>query len=111
MSEVLTGYNLGYLDEQTKRMIRRAILKAVAIPGYQVPFAHQVKTLSAVEVNAVGLITTAAQANDIVQSRQADAVMLGREMMRDPHFPLRAAHELGVDIDYWPKQYLRARWR
>ena len=80
-------------------------------PGYQVPFAHQVKTLSAVEVNAVGLITTAAQANDIVQSRQADAVMLGREMMRDPHFPLRAAHELGVDIDYWPKQYLRARWR
>ncbi|SQI30327.1 Phosphonate metabolism protein PhnJ [Serratia plymuthica] len=38
MSEVLTGYNLGYLDEQTKRMIRRAILKAVAIPGYQVPF-------------------------------------------------------------------------
>ncbi|MCH4264740.1 MAG: alpha-D-ribose 1-methylphosphonate 5-phosphate C-P-lyase PhnJ, partial [Serratia liquefaciens] len=38
MSEVLTGYNLGYLDEQTKRMIRRAILKAIAIPGYQVPF-------------------------------------------------------------------------
>ena len=42
--------------------------------------------------------------------RAADAVMLGREMMRDPHFALRAAHELGVELDYWPPQYLRARW-
>ncbi|MDS7879639.1 alpha-D-ribose 1-methylphosphonate 5-phosphate C-P-lyase PhnJ, partial [Klebsiella pasteurii] len=38
MANALTGYNFAYLDEQTKRMIRRAILKAVAIPGYQVPF-------------------------------------------------------------------------
>jgi hypothetical protein len=37
--------------------------------------------------------------------------MLGRELLRDPHFPLRAAHELGVDLDYWPPQYLRARPR
>jgi 2,4-dienoyl-CoA reductase-like NADH-dependent reductase (Old Yellow Enzyme family) len=80
-------------------------------PGYQVPFAEFVRQNGEVEVNAVGLITEAQQAEDIVASGQADAVMLGREMMRDPHFVLRAAHELGVAIDYWPGQYLRAKWR
>ncbi len=79
-------------------------------PGYQVPFAQYVKDAATVPVSAVGLITTAAQAEEIVASGQADAVMLGREMMRDPHFALRAAHELGVSLDYWPPQYLRARW-
>ncbi|MCU1418302.1 MAG: NADH:flavin oxidoreductase/NADH oxidase [Schumannella sp.] len=79
-------------------------------PGYQVPFAEFVRTSAGVDVNAVGLITDAAQAQQIVESGQADAVMLGRESMRDPHFPLRAAHELGVELDYWPPQYLRARW-
>jgi 2,4-dienoyl-CoA reductase-like NADH-dependent reductase (Old Yellow Enzyme family) len=58
----------------------------------------------------VGLITTPAQANHIVSSGQADAVMLARELLRDPHFALRAAHELGEPIDYWPSQYLRAAW-
>jgi 2,4-dienoyl-CoA reductase-like NADH-dependent reductase (Old Yellow Enzyme family) len=80
-------------------------------PGFQVPFADFVKRESSVEVNAVGMITDAAQAEQIVSSGQADAVMMGREMLRDPHFPLRAAHELGVEIDYWPSQYLRAKWR
>jgi 2,4-dienoyl-CoA reductase-like NADH-dependent reductase (Old Yellow Enzyme family) len=80
-------------------------------PGYQVPFAEFVRATAEVPVNAVGLITEAAQAQQIVSSGQADAVMLGRESMRDPHFPLRAAHELGIELDYWPQQYLRARWR
>jgi 2,4-dienoyl-CoA reductase-like NADH-dependent reductase (Old Yellow Enzyme family) len=79
-------------------------------PGYQVPFAEFVRTTAHVPVNAVGLITEAQQAQQIVESGQADAVMLGRESMRDPHFPLRAAHELGVELDYWPPQYVRARW-
>ncbi|WEO78209.1 NADH:flavin oxidoreductase/NADH oxidase [Cryobacterium sp. SO2] len=79
-------------------------------PGYQVPLARFVKDNAAVPVNAVGLITTASQANAIVASGAADAVMLGREFLRDPHFPLRAAHELGVQLDYWPGQYLRAAW-
>jgi 2,4-dienoyl-CoA reductase-like NADH-dependent reductase (Old Yellow Enzyme family) len=79
-------------------------------PGYQVPFAEQVRETAEVAVSAVGLITEADQAAAIVESGQADAVMLGREMMRDPHFALRAAHELGVELDYWPPQYLRARW-
>jgi 2,4-dienoyl-CoA reductase-like NADH-dependent reductase (Old Yellow Enzyme family) len=79
-------------------------------PGYQVPFAEQVREAADVAVSAVGLITEVAQAAAIVESGQADAVMLGREMMRDPHFPLRAAHELGVELDYWPPQYVRAKW-
>ncbi|HEY8587952.1 MAG TPA: NADH:flavin oxidoreductase/NADH oxidase [Naasia sp.] len=79
-------------------------------PGYQVGLAEQVRG-AGVAVNAVGLITDPAQAEEIVASGRADAVMMGRQLMREPHFPLRAAHELGVDVDYWPPQYLRARWR
>jgi 2,4-dienoyl-CoA reductase-like NADH-dependent reductase (Old Yellow Enzyme family) len=54
---------------------------------------------------------TAQEAEEIVASGRADAVMLARELLRDPHFPLRAAGELGAEIDYWPAQYLRARPR
>ncbi len=80
-------------------------------PGYQVPFSASVRETAGVPVSAVGMITEPAQAAEIVASGQADAVMLARELLRDPHFPLRAAHELGVEIDYWPNQYLRAKWR
>ena len=78
-------------------------------PGYQVPLAESVAAEAHVRVSAVGLITEAHQAADVVASGRADAVMLGRELLRDPHFPLRAATELGVELDYWPGQYLRAR--
>jgi 2,4-dienoyl-CoA reductase-like NADH-dependent reductase (Old Yellow Enzyme family) len=77
-------------------------------PGYQVPFAEFVRTSATVEVSAVGLITSAEQAEEIVASGQADVVMMAREILRDPHFPLRAARELGAEIDYWPGQYARA---
>jgi len=80
-------------------------------PGYQVPFADFVGSTAAVPVNAVGLITEARQAEEIIASGKADAVMVGREMMRDPHFALRAAHELGVELPYWPAPYTRAQWR
>ncbi|WP_243063590.1 NADH:flavin oxidoreductase/NADH oxidase [Humibacter sp. RRB41] len=80
-------------------------------PGYQVPFAAHIKRATGLPVSAVGIITEPEQASEIVTSGQADAVSLARELLRDPHFPLRAAHELGVDLDYWPGQYLRARWR
>jgi 2,4-dienoyl-CoA reductase-like NADH-dependent reductase (Old Yellow Enzyme family) len=78
-------------------------------PGYQVPLAESVAADAGVRVSAVGRITEPRQAADLVSSGQVDAVMLGREMLRDPHFALRAATELGVDLDYWPPQYLRAR--
>jgi 2,4-dienoyl-CoA reductase-like NADH-dependent reductase (Old Yellow Enzyme family) len=80
-------------------------------PGYQVPFAAAVRRDADVAVNTVGLITEASQAEAVLQAGDADAVMAGREWLRDPHFALRAASELGADIDYWPKQYLRARPR
>ncbi|WP_150308371.1 NADH:flavin oxidoreductase/NADH oxidase [Planctomonas psychrotolerans] len=79
-------------------------------PGYQVPHAEHVKRRTGARLNAVGLITTARHAEEIVASGSADAVMIAREMLRDPHFALRAAHELGVTLDYWPHQYARARW-
>jgi 2,4-dienoyl-CoA reductase-like NADH-dependent reductase (Old Yellow Enzyme family) len=79
-------------------------------PLYQVPLAEQVKEGSGVPVSAVGLITTPEQAEEVVASGRADAVMLARELLRDPHFALRAAHRLGAEIDYWAPQYERARW-
>jgi 2,4-dienoyl-CoA reductase-like NADH-dependent reductase (Old Yellow Enzyme family) len=80
-------------------------------PGYQAPLAARVREATGMPVSAVGLITEPAQAEQLLQDGTADVVSLGREMMRDPHFALRAAHELGVDVDYWPAQYRRARWR
>ncbi|WP_291051427.1 NADH:flavin oxidoreductase/NADH oxidase [Herbiconiux sp.] len=80
-------------------------------PLYQVPFAEYVKQNADAPVGAVGLITTPQEAEEIVASGRADVVLLARELLRDPHFALRAATELGVDIDYWPAPYLRARPR
>jgi 2,4-dienoyl-CoA reductase-like NADH-dependent reductase (Old Yellow Enzyme family) len=77
--------------------------------GYQVEFAEKVKKESGILTGAVGLITTAFQANEIIQEGEADVVFLAREMLRDPHFPLRAAHELGHEVN-WPVQYERAKW-
>jgi len=79
-------------------------------PGYQVPFAEIVRAGGRVPTGAVGLITSAAQAEEVLASGAADAVFAGREWLRDPHFALRAAHELGAEVT-WPPQYLRARWR
>lgn len=78
-------------------------------PGYQVPFAAHIGS-TGVETSAVGLITDAQQAAAIVADGKADAVMVAREALRDPHFALRAAEELGVDIT-WPGQYERAKPR
>ncbi|GAA4390681.1 NADH:flavin oxidoreductase/NADH oxidase [Hymenobacter koreensis] len=79
-------------------------------PGYQVPFAERVKKETGMPTGAVGLITTAQEAETIVSQGQADMVLLARELLRDPYFPLHAAHELGVDVQ-WPDQYLRAKPR
>jgi 2,4-dienoyl-CoA reductase-like NADH-dependent reductase (Old Yellow Enzyme family) len=78
-------------------------------PGYQVPFAARVRTEASVPTGAVGLITSPAQAESIVADGSADVVFLARELLRDPHFALRAGAELGVEVE-WVPQYLRARW-
>jgi len=78
-------------------------------PGYQVPHASAIKSGAHILTAAVGLITDAAQAEAIVASGQADAVFVARQFMRDPHLPMRWAHELGVAIDL-PIQYTRGAW-
>jgi 2,4-dienoyl-CoA reductase-like NADH-dependent reductase (Old Yellow Enzyme family) len=85
-----------------------ATARIPAGPGYQVPFAESVRRDAAIATAAVGMITSPAQAETVVRSGQADLVLLARELLRDPAFPLRAARELGVDGP-WPRQYLRAR--
>ena len=77
-------------------------------PGYQVEFSEAVRA-AGILTGAVGLITEPQQANAIIANGQADMVFLAREMLRDPNFPLRAAHELGQEIK-WPPQYERAKW-
>ena len=76
-------------------------------PGYQVPFAERIRREAAIATGAVGLITEAAQANAIIAEGRADCVLLARELLRDPYWPLRAARELEITMD-WPVQYLRA---
>lgn len=78
-------------------------------PGYQVPFARYIREHAKIATGAVGLITDALQANEIIESGSADIVLLARELLRQPYWPLLAAAELGVDVGYWPKQYLRAK--
>ena len=77
-------------------------------PGYQVEFAERIKRETGLPTGAVGLITTPAEAEAIVAEGKADLVLLAREELRDPYFPLHAAHELGVDVA-WPVQYERAK--
>ena len=76
-------------------------------PGYQVPFAERIRRDAAVATGAVGLITRSDEADAIIRGGQADLVILARELLRDPYWPLRAARELGHEIS-WPAQYLRA---
>ena len=71
------------------------------------PFAERVRKQAGVPTAAVGLITEPQQADDIVANGQADIVLLAREMLRDPYWPLHAAETLG-EILSWPVQYLRA---
>jgi 2,4-dienoyl-CoA reductase-like NADH-dependent reductase (Old Yellow Enzyme family) len=78
-------------------------------PGYQAHFAEYVGERSDAPVSAVGRITNARHADELVAAGRADAVMFGKAMMRDPHFALRAAHELGAGTSMWPLPYLRAR--
>jgi 2,4-dienoyl-CoA reductase-like NADH-dependent reductase (Old Yellow Enzyme family) len=76
-------------------------------PGYQTPFAERLRRETGVATGAVGMITSPAQADHIIRTGQADLVLLARELLRDPYWPLRAARELGQKFS-WPVQYLRA---
>lgn len=77
-------------------------------PGYQVPFAEEIKKEVGMITGAVGLITSAEQAEEILISEKADLILIARESLRNPYFPLQAAKQLQEDIT-WPDPYLRAR--
>jgi 2,4-dienoyl-CoA reductase-like NADH-dependent reductase (Old Yellow Enzyme family) len=76
-------------------------------PGYQTPFAAQIRKGADIATGTVGLITSPEQADHVIRTGQADCVLLARELLRDPYWPLRAARELGHATP-WPVQYLRA---
>ncbi|PSH04508.1 MAG: oxidoreductase [Acidobacteria bacterium] len=77
-------------------------------PGYQTPFAERIRKEAGILTGAVGMITSPEQAQQIIGTGQADVVLLARELLRDPYWPLRAARALHKEIT-WPKQYERAR--
>lgn len=77
-------------------------------PSYQVPFSAKIKKETGSLTGTVGLITEAKQSEEILQNGEADLIIMARELLRDPYFPLHAAHELGEDIA-WPIQYERAK--
>ena len=77
-------------------------------PMYQTPFAEKIKKETGMLTGAVGLITAATEAEEILSTGKADLIILARQLLRDPYFPLHAAKELGVDIP-WPVQYERAK--
>jgi NADH:flavin oxidoreductases, Old Yellow Enzyme family len=81
--------------------------KIPAGPGYQTPFAQQIREKAEILTGTVGMITSPVQAEQIIATGEADAILIAREFLRDPYWPLRAAKELGQSVS-WPVQYLRA---
>ena len=77
-------------------------------PGYQTAFAERIRREIGILTGAVGMITEPVQAEHILRTGQADAVLLARELLRDPYWPLHAARAVHDDID-WPPQYQRAK--
>jgi 2,4-dienoyl-CoA reductase-like NADH-dependent reductase (Old Yellow Enzyme family) len=106
LASILKAMGVDLIDTSTGGMVPHA--KVPVGPGYQVPFAESIKKESGILASAVGLITHAQQAEDILQKGQADLIMIARESLRNPNFALHAAKQLGDDIE-WPRQYLRAK--
>ena len=108
LARVLGSRGVDLIDASSGGAVPDA--KIPAAPGYQVPFAARIRSEAGIPTGAVGLITQAAQAEAIVANGSADLVFIARELLRDPYWPLHAAHELGVDVR-WPDQYARAKPR
>lgn len=106
LAKLLTGKGVDLMDCSSGGNIYKAHISVG--PMYQVPFAEKVKKGSGMLTGAVGLITTAQQCEDIIANGRADMIVLARQLLRDPYFPLHAARELGAEIE-WPVQYERAK--
>ena len=105
LARQLSGHGVDLVDCSSGGNV--AGVRIPIAPGYQVPFARRVRLEAGVPTAAVGLITTAAQAEAIVHGGDADLVFMARELLRQPRWPLLAAHALGATI-LWPPQYERA---
>lgn len=77
-------------------------------PGFQTPLAREIRRRVGIATGAVGMITAPQQAEQIIATGEADLVLLARELLRDPYWPMRAARALGAEHN-WPNQYLRAK--
>lgn len=106
LAAVLKTHGTDLIDCSSGGAVRHQ--KIAVGPGYQVAFAEQVKKEAGILTGAVGLITEAQQAEDILINGQADIILLARQLLRDPYFPLHAAKELNDNIA-WPVQYERAK--
>jgi 2,4-dienoyl-CoA reductase-like NADH-dependent reductase (Old Yellow Enzyme family) len=110
LAQALKGLGADLVDCSSGGLVPYA--KVPVAPGYQVGFAERVRREAGIATAAVGLITTPEQAQAVVVEGKADLVLLGRELLRDPRFPLRAAAALGAGLGgdgLWPRQYLRAK--
>lgn len=105
LAHILKDLGVDLIDCSSGGNVHNA--KITAGPGFQVPFSEAVRK-SGILTGTVGFITSAAQAESILQDEKADLILLGRELLRNPYFPLNAAKELGADIK-WPDQLLRAK--
>jgi len=106
LSHQLKALGVDLIDCSSGGLLPSAVIPVGA--GYQTAFAEHIRREVGIATIAVGMITSPVQAEHILRSGQADAVMLAREMLRDPYWPLRAARELRVEVD-WPLQYQRAK--
>ncbi|MDT0329370.1 NADH:flavin oxidoreductase/NADH oxidase [Nocardiopsis lambiniae] len=102
LAKELQARGVDLLDVSTGGMAPKARIPVA--PGHQVPFAERVRAETGMPTGAVGLITEPAQAEEIVASGRADAVLLGRQLLREPYWANRAAAELGA-TPRWPEQY------
>jgi 2,4-dienoyl-CoA reductase-like NADH-dependent reductase (Old Yellow Enzyme family) len=105
LARLLREHGVDLIDCSSGGMVPYA--KIPAAPGYQVPFAARIRKEADLPTAAVGMITEPAQANRIIQNGEADLVLLAREMLRDPFWPVHAAAALSEPAT-WPEQYLRA---
>jgi len=106
LARLLAGLGVDLVDCSSGGLVPHAHVPVA--PGYQVPFAAAVRRDANVATGAVGLITQPVQAEQILATGAADVVLLGRQLLRNPCWPLAAARELGAEGP-WPPQYLRAR--
>jgi 2,4-dienoyl-CoA reductase-like NADH-dependent reductase (Old Yellow Enzyme family) len=106
LCRALRGLGVDLVDVSSGGLVPTA--KVPVGPGYQTGFAERIRREAGVATGAVGMITSPEQADHVIRTGQADLVLFARELLRDPHFPLRAARTLGHDGP-WPRQYLRAR--